>query len=608
MEADKIIITNKARCRDCYRCLRACPVKAIRMKDGQAYVDQQRCILCGTCVRECPQKAKSIRSDYERAANFIADGFYTIVSLAPSFASIYNGWKLKRIIAALRRLGFNYISETASGAQITAQLTAELLTDENNKNKTIICSACPAVVNYIEKYRHEILHTLSPVVSPVIAHARLLIDKFIKNKKRIEFKIVFIGPCAAKKKEAERVEFTEMIDAVLTFDELNEWLVRENINLNECEESEFDDTPPAAARLFPLEGGLIRTAALKTDMLDSEVLAISGFDEIKNAFDNIAAHTGPGVKIKIIEPLFCVKGCINGPGAILSDKTDIFKRKTDIIEYQESNKGTKLKLKISVSNFKTVYSKLNIPGKEGITEDEIKNILEKTGKLNPEDELNCGACGYNSCRDKAVAVIRGMAELEMCMPYMRKMAERRTDKIIETSPNGIIILDEKLHIISMNEAFKKMFMCSEVIIGKKISYLIDPANFEKLSAGGSSKIEIIEKHPAYNITCHEILYELPGEKQYAGIFVNVTNLETSQKRLDDIKSQTVQQASELLEHQVDMAQKMAKFLGEYTARGEELVKNLLKISETESKTPDISNGSGRDMDFKDVIRKGGIKN
>lgn len=627
MEPDKIIITSRARCRDCYRCLRVCPVKAIRMKGGQACVDDARCVLCGTCVRECPQKAKSIRNDTERAAAFIKDGFYTAVSLAPSFAAVYSGWRLKRIISALRRLGFNYIAETAIGAKITAELTAGLISGEYNK--TIICSACPAVVNYIEKYRHETITALAPVVSPMIAHAKIITAELCKNKKREDIKMVFIGPCAAKKKEAEREEVKGLVDAVLTFDELNEWLARENINLNECDESDFDEPSPDKARLFPLEGGLIRTASLKTDMLDSEILAISGFDEIKNSLDSLSTDAGLNSKIKIIEPLFCVKGCINGPGAVLTDKTDIFGRKNSVIEYCASSAGKKSKVKINPADFSAGYNRFKFEETRDISDEEIKSVLEKTGKMNIEDELNCGACGYNSCRDKAVAVIRGMAELEMCMPYMRKMAERRTDKIIETSPNGIIILDEKLHIISMNDAFKKMFMCTEVIIGKKISYLIDPANFEKLAAGEGSnagisaggkkyddknansgvegdKIEVIEKYPSYNIICHEILYTLPGEKQYVGIFVNITNLEVNQKRLDEIKTQTVRQASELLEHQIDMAQRMAKFLGEYTARGEELVKNLMKVSGPEAAAPE--NAADKTIDFKDVIRKGGIKN
>jgi len=626
MESDKIIITSKARCRDCYRCLRVCPVKAIKMKDGQARVDETRCVLCGTCVRECPQKAKSIRNDTERAASFIKDGFYAAVSLAPSFAAIYSGWRLKRIISALRRLGFNYIAETAIGAKITAELTAEFIGGEYKK--TIICSACPAVINYIEKYRHETITALAPVVSPMIAHAKTITAKLCKIRKREEIKIVFIGPCAAKKKEAEREDVKGLVDAVLTFDELNEWLARENINLNECEESDFDEMSPDKARLFPLEGGLIRTASLKTDLLDSEILAISGFDEIENALDNLKSNGGLNSKIKIIEPLFCVKGCINGPGAALSDKNGIFGRKNNVIEYYNLSGVNKSKVKINPADFRAGYNRLKLDTIDDISDEEIKSILEKTGKMNVEDELNCGACGYNSCRDKAIAVIKGMAELEMCMPYMRKMAERRTDKIIETSPNGIIILDEKLHIISMNDAFKKMFMCAEVVIGKKISYLIDPANFEKLAAGrnpgaatgeseinrgGKSesvaaldKIEVIEKYPSYNIVCHEILYTLPGEKQYVGIFVNITNLEANQKRLDQIKTQTVCQASELLEHQIDMAQRMAKFLGEYTARGEELVKNLMKISEAEISASDSK--ADKTIDFKEVIRKGGSKN
>jgi len=571
----KIIQTNKARCRDCYRCLRVCPVKAIKMKDGQAFVDERRCVFCGTCVLECPQKAKTVRNDVDVVSSLISSGDFVAVSLAPSFASVYSGWMRKRIPSALRRLGFKYIAETTIGAEITALLTAEYMKNEAAL-KPVICSACPSVVNYIERYHSEALEFLAPLNSPMIAHAKIIRAKFLDKKSAANIKIVFIGPCIAKKKEAERADAHGLIDAVITFSELNEWFIHENVNLSECEESEFDDTSSKIAGLFPLVGGLARTASLATDMLDSEIIAVSGFDEVKKIMENISNDS----KIKIIEPLFCRSGCINGPA--MPCNANVFERRREVIEYCDNREGKKHKAKADIKKFGAIFKKENIDDNLVVTEEEIKKVLEKTGKLSVEDELNCGACGYETCRDKAVAVVKGMAEVEMCMPYMRKMAERRTDKIIETSPNGIIILDEKLHIISINNAFKSMFTCSENIIGKKISYLIDPVNFEKLSSGVCMHVETIERYPSYNLICHEILYSLTNERQFVGIFVNVTNFENNQKRLDDIKSNTVRKASELLEHQINMAQQMAKFLGEYTARGEELVKNLLKASEPEN--------------------------
>ncbi|MEZ7892890.1 MAG: [Fe-Fe] hydrogenase large subunit C-terminal domain-containing protein [Candidatus Wallbacteria bacterium] len=572
---NKIISTNKAQCRDCYRCLRVCPVKAIKMVNGQAFVDPTRCILCGTCVLECPQKAKVIRNDIGKAIDIIKNSELAAVSIAPSFVAVFKDWQQKRICSALRKLGFKHISETAIGADIVAKLTAH----ESNANlgKPIICSACPAVVNYIEKYTPELIPNLAQIVSPMIAHA-----KYLKEKLGKQAKIIFIGPCIAKKSEAERPEYKGLIDAVLTFNELNEWLKIEQINLSECEESSFDDFPKAVARYFPLIGGLIKTASLDTNGLAPDIISVSGFEDIKSAILNL--NTEKGAKIEIIEPLFCHQGCINGPA--ISVDTNLFERRKEVIDFANEQTGKKSLAKVDSENFKADYKHFKIEEKKDITEEEIQKVLALTGKLNPEDELNCGACGYNSCRDKAVAVIKGMAEVEMCIPYMRMLAERRTDKIIETSPNGIVILDDRLNIISMNAAFKKMFLCTEVVIGKKISYLIDPSNFEKLATGESTQIEIVEKYSNYNIVCHEILYTMPEEKQYVGIFINITNLEKSQEELENIRQKTVQQARELLEHQINMAQQMAKLLGENTARGEELVTNLMKISDEDSEKND----------------------
>ncbi|HMM60843.1 MAG TPA: (Fe-S)-binding protein, partial [Candidatus Rifleibacterium sp.] len=216
-----------------------------------------------------------------------------------------------------------------------------------------------------------------------------------------------------------------------------------------------------------------------------------------------------------------------------------------------------------------------------ITEDAINRVLPATGKTSPADELNCGACGYNSCRDKAIAVIRGFAEIDMCIPYMRRLAEQRTDRIIETSPNGIVMLDDNLSILSMNPAFRKMFLCSEAVLGKHISYLIDPEPFEKVLTGSENLIEQTVKHQRYNLIVHQIIYQLEIENQLVGIFVNITGNRQSIEELARLRSKTIQQAREMLEHQVKMAQQMAKYLGESTAQGESIIENLLKLTESE---------------------------
>lgn len=575
----QVVYTNKARCRDCYRCVRVCPVKAIRMRNEQAFVVEDRCIACGTCIRECPQGAKSFRNDVEHAIRLIGGGSPVAVSVAPSFASIFNEWEQKRLASALRKLGFSYVAETAVGAYHVAKQTTEYV--QARKDKSHICTACPAVVRLVEHYHPELSDNLIPIVSPMLAHAKL-----IKNKLGAEWKVVFIGPCVAKKAEADKPENIGYVDCVLTFTELSEWLKRENITLTSLEESSFDEQPAGDARFFPLVGGSIRTGQMDTDVLASEVVSVSGYTEVSEALNNL----NPDKKPVVIEPLFCSQGCINGP-AIPSEK-NIFQRRRDTLNYAKENQGQVPGESMPAPDLRTRFAveKNDLPP---VTEEQIREVLEKTGKSRPEDQLNCGACGYSSCREKAIAVVRGMAEVEMCIPYMKNLAERRTDRIIETSPNGIVILDDRLNILSMNPTFKKFFMCSEAVCGKRISYLMDPDPFERLASGDSDKLELVVKHERYNIICHQILYTLPEEHQYVGIFVNITNSQASQTKLDHLRVQTIAQARELLEHQISMAQKIGQFLGESTARGEALVEKLMEMADEESENRDKKTTNGR---------------
>jgi iron only hydrogenase large subunit-like protein/uncharacterized Fe-S cluster-containing protein len=575
----QVVYTNKARCRDCYRCVRVCPVKAIRMRNEQAFVVEDRCIACGTCIRECPQGAKSFRNDVEHAVRLIGSGSPVAVSIAPSFASIFNEWEQKRLASALRKLGFSYVAETAVGAYHVAKQTTEYV--QARKDKAHICTACPAVVRLVERYHPELSDNLIPLVSPMLAHAKL-----IKDKLGADWKVVFIGPCVAKKSEADKPENAGYVDCVLTFTELNEWLKRESITMTSLEESSFDEQPAGDARFFPLVGGSIRTGEMDTDVLASEVVSVSGYHEVSEALNNLS----PDKKAVVIEPLFCSQGCINGP-AIQSEK-NIFQRRRDTLTYAKENKGAMPDEQAPSPNLRTKFAveKVELPP---VTEEQIREVLEKTGKSRPEDQLNCGACGYSSCREKAIAVVRGMAEVEMCIPYMKNLAERRTDRIIETSPNGIVIVDERLNILSMNPTFKKFFMCSEAVCGKRISYLMDPDSFEKLASGDSDKLELVVKHERYNIICHQILYTLPEEHQYVGIFVNITNSQASQTKLDHLRVQTIAQARELLEHQISMAQKIGQFLGESTARGEALVEKLMEMADEESENRDKKASNGR---------------
>jgi len=570
----QIVFTLTARCRDCYRCLRACPVKAIRMQNGQAYVDEQRCIACGTCIRECPQQAKTFRNDIDVARRLIDEGHFVAASIAPSFAAVFNKWQYSRLPSALRALGIRYVGQTSHGAYQISLQSRRIA--EENPARPHIATACPALINYIEKYQPQLVDYLMPLLSPMAAHARLLKEKLGK-----ETKVIFIGPCVAKKSELNRPEVAGVVDCVLTFKELNAWLLQKGIDLSMCEESNFDEKPVHEAQLYPLPGGLIKTAGLSDDGLNLKLLrvdSIQGVRELLNGIEENSEHA-------IIEPLFCSQGCINGPG--IDPGKNLFDRRRDIIEYNTETQAISVTPEAADAElFKATFNKADSGSSpDSVTEEQIQKILAQTGKQDPEQQLNCGACGYDSCREKAIAVALGMAEPEMCIPYMRRLAERRTDQIFSTTPNGVLMLDDELNILGMNPAFKKFFSCSDVILGRHISYLMDPAPFEKLISGVTETLDITVLHRPYNLLCRELFYMLKEERQIVGIFINITSQQEHEKKLKEIRSQTVEQANELLEHQIKMAQNIAQFLGESTARGEELVRKLMSLSEGDENNP-----------------------
>ncbi|MDO4552368.1 MAG: [Fe-Fe] hydrogenase large subunit C-terminal domain-containing protein [Bacillota bacterium] len=563
---ENVIRTVAASCQDCYRCVRACPVKAIRITEGQARVEDKLCIQCGNCVRECPQHAKVIVSSLWTVKDMLAAREQVAVSLAPSFAGYYSGWSSLRLPSALRRLGFAYIAETAEGARLVAEKSLESLSQGN------VCTACPVVVNYVEKYRPELVDLLIPVVSPMVAHGRLMKKRLGEN-----WKVVFIGPCAAKKEEAQWPENRDAIDAVLTFAELADWLEEEGIELANCTESGFDNLGDYEnARLFPVQGGMLKTCGRPADGTNREVIHFSGPQEVMRFFDLPKSE----IRFTLAEPLFCPEGCINGPA--FPEDVNAFLKKQAVIDYAATAISVKNSRNDEDIDFRPRFAQDSVEDEE-IDESRIQQVLESTGKGTPEMQLNCGACGYASCREKAIAVVKGMAEPEMCMPYMRRVAQQRTDKIIETIPTGVVILDRDFNMLHMNPAFQKMFSCNNGILGRRISYLVSSDGFEKVAAGETEQYESIQSK--YGIRYHEVIYALPEEEQYVGIYTDISNVRFDASQIDILKRQTLEHAKELLAHQIRFSQEMSHYLGRNTAQSEDLVRRITDLYE-ENETED----------------------
>ena len=561
--ASEIVFTRKARCRDCHRCLRACPVKAIAVHDGQAQVVADRCIACGTCIRECPQSAKTYRNDVAEAARLMSEKHKVVASVAPSFAGVFEPWEQARLASALRRLGFAYVAETAAAATEVANAGVAYVAE--HPDAAHAWSSCPAVTEYIRRYRPGDASILVPIASPMVAHAR-----WLRSRLGDDIKVIFLGPCVAKKAEAERPDLKGLVNVVLTFAELAEWLAQEGIVLASCEESSFDERGDTA-RLYPLPDGALRTARVLSRDLGARAFSASGFADVDHALDLLAM---PG-QTRVVEPLFCAGGCINGPAT--GTNRNVFARRF-AVENRPAGDSVLPKLELGDARLGDPGVRIPLPAEAPVSESDILAVLAATGKSLRDDQLDCAACGYASCREKAIAVVRKLAEPDMCIPHMRRLAEIKTDAILESSPNGILLLDAHFLILSMNAAFRRHFRAGDATLGEHISALMDPEPFLRLSTR-DDHVEITVKHERFGVVCHQILYRLPEANQYVGIFVDITESKSDQQKLEKLRAQTIVQAQELLDHQVAIAQQLAQFLGESTAKGEVLVENLLKLAD-----------------------------
>lgn len=419
-----IVSTIGQNCRRCYSCVRECPANAIKVEEGQAVVIAERCISCGHCVKVCTQNAKKVSSDIEKVLYELLPNDNCIAVVAPSFAASFPK-TYDKIPTALKKLGFTKVIETAFGADLISTKYSEYYS--KNRGKTIISSPCPAIYNYIEKYYPELIDNLAPIVSPMVAAGR-----YLKNKYGNETPIVFIGPCIAKKNEYNDANTNEAIDSVLTFTELNKIFDLLNICLDELEDGNFDPPYSNLGKSFPLVGGLLKTANISSDILEKEVIIVDGKDKVKQIIRDIADNK---IQSKFIDILFC-EGCINGPA--IESSLNYFSKREKVIEYFEKNiKNVDKNIwKSEIYNSRNLdlsrVFEANDKRRQMPSEERIREILRRTNKFDKSDELNCGACGYPTCRENAIAIAKGLAEEEMCLPYLIDKLETAYQELHDT--------------------------------------------------------------------------------------------------------------------------------------------------------------------------------
>ena len=536
---------KKSNCKNCYKCIRHCPVKAIRFSANQAHIIGNECILCGQCFVVCPQNAKQIVDETEKVKTFLQNEDKVIVSLAPSFVANYKGIGINSMKKALKKLGFFDVEETAIGATIVKTEYERMLKEETRD--IVISSCCHSINLLIQKYFPSLLCYLADVVSPMQAHC-------LDIKKRYPgAKTVFIGPCVAKKDEAEH--YSGIVDAVLTFEELTNWLNDENIEI----ENQSDADNESRARFFPTTGGVLKTMAQNIN--NYTYMALDG---VENCIEALRDIENGKIHKCFIEMSSCVGSCIGGPVMEKYHKAAPVKDYITIANYAGEkdfcvNQPDSIELK---KHFTFIEHRLQPP-----TDEENQNILKKMGKFSPSDELNCGSCGYNTCREKAVAIYQGKAEISMCLPFLKDKAESFSDTIVKNTPNGLIVLNEELEVQQINQAAKNIMNIRESmdVLGDSVVRIMDPQDFLEVMDSGKNirnkKIFLAE----YNRFVEQTILHDKDSRLLIGIMRDITEEESQREKKENISRKTVEVADKVVEKQMRIVQEIASLLGETAA-------------------------------------------
>lgn len=568
----KIMNFSAANCKSCYKCLRSCPVKAIKFENDQAEIIEDRCIACSHCLLICPQNARKVISDLSDVKMAIASGKRVVASLAPSFAGNFN-METGIFVSVLKKLGFSLVEETAVGAELITDYYSNYL--RGKSGGVYITTACPSVNYLVEKYYPALVDYLIPVVSPMIAHGKL-----IKKHYGEDSYVVFIGPCMAKKTESKSFFNNNFIDAVLNFDEIQSWIDESNINVPTLEASDFDRNPSGYGRYYPNFGGIIKSLEAEGENLNLKKITVSGSDECMDIFKSIENGDIDDI---FVEASSCKGSCTGGPDMVKSSH-NYYKKLKKVTDYL-TNRNAKI-----VNNIAAKPDKINLERtfvdknfkKNKAYDHDIQKILQNMGKHNLEDELNCGVCGYNTCREKAQAVFEGMAEPNMCLHYMRTKAESLTNVIFEHTANCIMFLDGNMNIIELNPACEEIFSVNASSIRSlPVSILMDDKDFRKVKETGESIIGKKVSYPAYNAIFIQSIVFLQKQNMIMVSMVNINEQEENRKKFNMLRENTLNSTKEVIDKQMRVAHEIASLLGETTAETKILLTQLKKFVETE---------------------------
>ncbi len=567
------VYTEKAECQDCYKCLRECSVKAIKVEGGRAMIVSELCVLCGHCVEVCPVGAKRVRDDLPRAKRLLEAKERVVVSLAPSFVSEFPDIAPAKLIAAIKRLGFHAVSETARGADIVARRVAEELAGASaeidaaraagrKRGKVLISSACPTVVEHVKKYRPAFADGVTALFSPLLAHA-----KELKTVYGDDVGIVFIGPCISKKRESDLHK--DLVDVAIDFSDLALWLEESRIRPSLLLPNPEDRFVPARAgkgALYPVDGGMIAAVKRYGPPEDARFMAFSGIEEIDRALEELSEDELDAPVF--LELLSCPGGCVNGPRSKTRGGT--VAKRLRVLGYADDAPDRFDGARPEIGDIRRL-----VPVREAeASAQEIADALMKTGKYSREDELNCGGCGYDTCRDFARAMVAGKAEQGMCVSYMRKLAQKKANGLIRAIPSGVVIVDQNLTIIECNRAFAKL-------VGEEAEQLWDAkpglegADLQKLVPYHKYFRDVLNGAEALDRDIHvgrrilhAAVFGIERGSIAGGVFQDVTAPWVRKDRV-------VSQARKVITKNLAVVQKIAFLLGENAAESEAILNSII---------------------------------
>ncbi len=567
MDILNAIYTEKNNCQDCYKCVRRCPVKAIKIDDHMASVVQDLCIYCGKCVQVCPAQAKKVRNDLSGAKYLIKSKGIVVLSLAPSFQTEFADYSDKQLFNAFNQLGFNYVSETAIGAEIVSKITMDWLNKQDQG--VYFSSCCPVVVQLISKYYHDYFDKIAPFDSPMQAHA-----KYLKQKYGANTKVIFAGPCIAKKEEID--EFYEGADIVLTFNELREWLHSEILDPeylpeNKLQAPSYYLETAGKGNLYPIDGGMIATMKNEVTTTDTSFMSFSGIQNVKDVLENLPQDINHKL---FLELLACEGGCINGP-CINKAESLAVRRLNSLNTAKRNETKSDVVENSSCVKINKDYSTIHPIMKCIYSDQDIKDALSIVGKLSEKDELNCGGCGYETCRQFAKAILDGKAERHMCVSYMRKVAQNKATVLLQKMPYGVVLVDENLKVIESNKYFAE-FISDEAKRIYDIKPGMEGADIKKLTSLYKLFANILEKGIAEfekdlrleGKLFHLSIFSIQKYKIVCGIIYPLNEEFMN-------KDYLIGKLKEVIRDNLSMAQKAAFLLGENASRTETMLNTII---------------------------------